>query len=375
MRALITGGAGFIGTHLSRRLLAEGLEVVVLDAFTPQVHGDNRDLAPDLRGSVRLVRGDIRDEAALRRALAGVEAVVHLAAETGTGQSMYEVARYSEVNLQGTAQLMDLLVNDPDRRVRHLVVASSRAVYGEGRYRCPLDGVVFPPARSRVALALGRFEPACPVCGLPLDRLPTTEDTPPAPTSFYGLTKLVQEKMGLLFGGTLGISTHALRYQNVFGPGQSLQNPYTGILAIFSGLARSGETLRIFEDGLESRDFVHVRDVVEATWRALNTEAPEPVALNVGSGVATTVAEVAEGIVRHLGSRSRIQVTGEFRIGDIRHNTADLTRVREQLGFTPTTAFQEDLEAFLDWAAEERPATGGYARSLEELRSRRLMNV
>lgn len=375
MRALITGGAGFIGTHLSRRLLAEGLEVVVLDAFTPQVHGDNRDLAPDLRGAVRLVRGDIRDEAALRRALAGVEAVVHLAAETGTGQSMYEVARYSEVNLQGTAQLMDLLVNDPDRRVRHLVVASSRAVYGEGRYRCPLDGVVFPPARSRVALALGRFEPACPVCGLPLDRLPTTEDTPPAPTSFYGLTKLVQEKMGLLFGGTLGISTHALRYQNVFGPGQSLQNPYTGILAIFSGLARSGETLRIFEDGLESRDFVHVRDVVEATWRALNTEAPEPVALNVGSGVATTVAEVAEGIVRHLGSRSRIQVTGEFRIGDIRHNTADLTRVREQLGFTPTTAFQEDLEAFLDWAAEERPATGGYARSLEELRSRRLMNV
>ncbi len=375
MRALITGGAGFIGTHLSRRLLAEGLEVVVLDAFTPQVHGDNRDLAPDLRGSVRLVRGDIRDEAALRRALAGVEAVVHLAAETGTGQSMYEVTRYSEVNLQGTAQLMDLLVNDPDRRVRHLVVASSRAVYGEGRYRCPLDGVVFPPARSRVALALGRFEPACPVCGLPLDRLPTTEDTPPAPTSFYGLTKLVQEKMGLLFGGTLGISTHALRYQNVFGPGQSLQNPYTGILAIFSGLARSGETLRIFEDGLESRDFVHVRDVVEATWRALNTEAPEPVALNVGSGVATTVAEVAEGIVRHLGSRSRIQVTGEFRIGDIRHNTADLTRVREQLGFTPTTAFQEDLEAFLDWAAEERPATGGYARSLEELRSRRLMNV
>ncbi|GLH68730.1 nucleoside-diphosphate-sugar epimerase [Geothrix rubra] len=375
MRALITGGAGFIGTHLSRRLLAEGLEVAVLDAFTPQVHGDNRDLAPDLRGAVRLVRGDIRDEAALRRALAGVEAVVHLAAETGTGQSMYEVARYSEVNLQGTAQLMDLLVNDPDRRVRHLVVASSRAVYGEGRYRCPLDGVVFPPARSRVALALGRFEPACPVCGLPLDRLPTTEDTPPAPTSFYGLTKLVQEKMGLLFGGTLGISTHALRYQNVFGPGQSLQNPYTGILAIFSGLARSGETLRIFEDGLESRDFVHVRDVVEATWRALNTEAPEPVALNVGSGVATTVAEVAEGIVRHLGSRSRIQVTGEFRIGDIRHNTADLTRVREQLGFTPTTAFQEDLEAFLDWAAEERPATGGYARSLEELRSRRLMNV
>lgn len=375
MRALITGGAGFIGTHLSRRLLAEGLEVVVLDVFSPQVHGDNRDLAPDLRGPVRLVRGDIRDRAALRLALDGVEAVIHLAAETGTGQSMYEVARYSEVNLQGTAQLMDLLVNDPRRLVRHLVVASSRAIYGEGRYRCPLDGVVFPGARSREALAQGRFEPACPVCGLPLERLPTTEDTPPTPTSFYGLTKLVQEKMGLLFGGTLGISTHALRYQNVFGPGQSLQNPYTGILAIFSGLARSGETLRLFEDGRESRDFVHVRDAVEATWRALNTEAPEPVALNVGSGVATTVAEVAEGIVRHLGSRSRIQVTGEFRIGDIRHNTADLTRVREQLGFTPTTAFQEDLEAFLDWAAEERPATGGYERSLEELRSRRLMNV
>jgi len=375
MRALITGGAGFIGTHLSRRLLAEGLEVVVLDAFSPQIHGDNRELAPDLRGPVRLVRGDIRDQAALSLALDGADAVIHLAAETGTGQSMYEVARYSEVNLQGTAQLMDLLVNDPRRRVRHLVVASSRAIYGEGRYRCPLDGVVFPGTRSREALAQGRFEPVCPICGLPLERLPTTEDTPPAPTSFYGLTKLVQEQMGLLFGGTLGISTHALRFQNVFGPGQSLQNPYTGILAIFSGLARSGETLRLFEDGRESRDFVHVRDVVAAIWRALTREAPVPVALNVGSGVATTVAEVAEGIVRHLGSRSRIQVTGEFRIGDIRHNTADLTRVHEQLGFTPTTAFREDLEAFLDWASDERPATGGYARSLEELRSRGLMNV
>ncbi len=375
MRALITGGAGFIGTHLARRLLAEGLEVVVLDVFSPQVHGDNRDLAPDLRGPVRLVRGDIRDRSALLLALDGVEAVIHLAAETGTGQSMYEVARYSEVNVQGTAQLMDLLVNAPDRRVRHLVVASSRAIYGEGRYRCPLDGVVFPGARSPEALAQGRFEPACPACGLPLASLPTSEDTPPAPTSFYGLTKLVQERMGLLFGGTLGIATHALRFQNVFGPGQSLRNPYTGILAIFCGLARAGEPLRVFEDGRESRDFVHVHDVVEATWRALNHEPPGPLALNVGSGIATTLAEVAAEIVSHLGSRSRIQVTGEFRIGDIRHNRADLTLVREHLGFAPTTSFREGLAEFLDWASEARPATGGYARSLEELRSRGLMHV
>jgi dTDP-L-rhamnose 4-epimerase len=374
MRVVITGGAGFIGTHLSRRLVGEGNEVVVLDSFSPQIHGANQDLATDLQGHVRLVRGDVRDRDALRDALVAADAVVHLAAETGTGQSMYQIARYSDVNIQGTATLMDLLVNDRDLEIQKVVVASSRATYGEGRYQCSQHGIVFPGARSQEAMLQGQFEPECPLCRAPCRSVPTTEDTPFSATSFYGLSKQVQEQMCLMFGRTLGISAYALRYQNVFGPGQSLQNPYTGILAIFSGLARSGKDIRIFEDGRESRDFVHVLDVVEATRRALDPAVKGSFALNVGSGVATTVLQVAEEIIRYFKSKSSIQITGEFRIGDIRHNTADLTQAEKVLGYKPSISFAEGLRSFLDWASKEEAEAGGYEQSLAELRQRGLMN-
>lgn len=373
MKIVITGGAGFIGTHLSRRLVAEGNEVVVLDSFSPQIHGSNRDLAKDLQGHVCLVRGDVRDREVVRKALAAADVVVHLAAETGTGQSMYEVARYSDVNIQGTAMLMDLLVNDRNLKVQKVVVASSRATYGEGRYQCSQHGIVFPGARIQEAMLHGQFEPECPICHAPCQAVPTTEDTPFSPTSFYGLTKQVQEQICLMFGRTLGISAYALRYQNVFGPGQSLKNPYTGILAVFSNLARANAPISVFEDGMESRDFVYIDDVVEATMRSLDPRLTGIGSFNVGSGLRTTVLEVAEAIQTFWKSGSSIQVTGQFRLGDIRHNVADVSLLQEKTGFTPVQNFQRGLHAFLEWASTQEVVENGYQRSLEEMKARGLM--
>lgn len=376
IKILITGGAGFIGTHLSRRLLKEGCEITILDNFSPQIHGGSQQLSADLAPVVRLVRASVLDKDALADALEGQDAVVHLAAETGTGQSMYEITRYEEVNLKGTAVLLDLLVNQRARyeSVRKLVVASSRAIYGEGRYRCETHGIVNPAERSVSAMSSGQFEPECPVCAAVCVSVPTDEDSPPRPTSFYGLTKRIQEDMVLMFARTLGISGMALRYQNVYGPGQSLKNPYTGILAVFSNLARAGARINVFEDGRESRDFVYIDDVVEATWRCIRPEASGVAAFNVGSGIATTVMEVAQAVVRHFGSSSPIEVSGAFRVGDIRHNVADLSRAFDVIGYQPSWRFADGLARFLDWAVEQEMSESGYARSIEELRARGLMH-
>lgn len=367
MNVLITGGAGFIGTHLSRQLLADGHAVTVLDNFLPQVHGDARQLANDLAGDVRLIDADVRDADAVGRGLQGQDAVVHLAAETGTGQSMYEVRRYEDVNLGGTAVLLDALVNDKSLDVGKVVVASSRAIYGEGAYRCAEHGTVYPEGRSPERMRAGLFEPTCPACDREVEMVLTPEAAPFQPTSWYGLTKQVQEQMVLLFARTLGISGVALRYQNVYGPGQSLTNPYTGILAIFSSLAREDKPIRVFEDGLESRDFVHVADVVAATARTLDPGVTGTHSFNVGSGEAVSVLDVTRGVVDHLGSASEVTVTGEFRIGDIRHNVADLSRIRAEAGFEPQWSFADGLGDFLGWATTKEGSTEGYERSLRQL--------
>ena len=373
-RVLITGGAGFIGTHLARRLLREGLEVTLLDNFSPQVHGEVRSLPKDLAGPVRLIAGDVRDSSVFHAALDGQETVVHLAAETGTGQSMYEAERYTSVNLTGTAVLMDYLVNSPGSRVGKIVTASSRAIYGEGKYCCPEHGSVYPEARTEADMKAGQFEPVCPVCVRPCEPLPTDEAARLSPSSYYGLTKQVQEQMTLLFGRTCGLSAFALRYQNVYGPGQSLQNPYTGILAIFSNLARTGQPIYIFEDGEESRDFVYIDDVVEATWRCICSDAAGVDTLNVGSGTRTAVSDVVAEIVGFFGSASDVSVTGAFRLGDIRHNVADLTHVQARLGYTPRWAFADGIREFLTWAQSQQVQTGRYERSLAELSAKGLMH-
>lgn len=371
---LISGGAGFIGQRLAQALIRQGTRVRVLDNFSPQIHATDA-LPLELAGQVELIKADVRDRDAMKRALVGVDVVVHLAAETGTGQSMYEIDRYFSVNVQGTATLLDLLQNDAcGDAVRNLVVASSRAIYGEGAYQCVVHGTVYPDQRGRETMANGLFEPTCPHCGAQVSLLPTPEDAPFKPMSFYGLTKQVQEQAVLLFGQTRGINAFALRYQNVYGPGQSLKNPYTGILAVFSNLARQNQPIEIYEDGEESRDFVYIDDVVEATTRCVNFSGAFVGALNVGSGQATSVMTVAQEIKNYFGSISPIGITGAFRLGDIRHNIADVSLTKEVLGFVSETSFKHGLAEFLSWAkgqpVEDKSA---YLRSVDELAAKGLM--
>ena len=375
MHVLITGGAGFIGSRLARKLSEGGAGVTVLDNLSEQIHGANAAFPKSLDTIARCIHGDVRDRAAMQQAIQGQDVIVHLAAETGTGQSMYQVSHYSDVNLQGTSVLLDLLVNERPATLRKLVVASSRAIYGEGQYRCSEHGSVYPTARTEQDMGAGRFDPVCPVCGGGVTVEPTAEATPYGPSSFYGLTKQVQEQMVLMFASALGIDGFAMRYQNVYGPGQSLTNPYTGILAVFSNLVRQGKGLNIFEDGEESRDFVFVDDVVDATAAVCQPDIHGVTALNVGAGQRTTVMEVARAVIDHYGVDVPVEVTGAYRVGDIRHNMADISRIQVLTGFTPKWAFRDGLKAFLDWAGTHEAADSGFDKSLKELSDRQLLRT
>jgi dTDP-L-rhamnose 4-epimerase len=373
---LITGGAGFIGSKLTKALLPLGANIRILDNFSPQVHSTDS-LPSDILQSVQLFKADIRDKNTLTAALTGVDSVIHLAAETGTGQSMYEIEHYFDVNVQGTALLLDLLQNDPcGKDVRNLVIASSRAVYGEGAYRCSEHGELFPGDRDILLLQQGKFDAICPQCQRTLEMVPTKETAPFKPLSFYGLTKQIQEQAVLMFGRSKGVNAFALRYQNVFGPGQSLKNPYTGILAVFSNLARQNQDIEIYEDGKESRDFVYIDDVVDATVGCLRYGGYYNGAMNVGSGQSVSVLDVANAIKDHFKSQSKITITGEYRVGDIRHNAADTSEVSRILGFQAKTHFASGLRLFLDWAqSQEVEDKAGYKMSADRLRDAGLMRT
>ena len=370
-QVLITGGAGFIGTHLTQSLLERGYGVIVLDNLSPQIHG--ADYAFPAQAGVRFIKGDVRNKADWEEALQEANIVVHYAAETGTGQSMYEVHRYIEHNISGTALLLDALVNTK-HKVEKVIVASSRAIYGEGKYACDAHHEQYPPSRKEQDLSAGRFEPRCPVCDQPLRVLPTDENSKLHPSSVYGITKLSQEQLVLNVCQSIGLPALAFRYQNVYGPGQSLKNPYTGILSIFSTLIRSGgKRINIFEDGQETRDFVYVGDVVNATMLGIESQKMAHEVYNVGSGVATTVREVAEQLRTLYGADTEIEVTGNYRIGDIRHNIASLEKIGTDLGFRPTVSFAEGIRKFAAWVEQQEVQGGSYEESIRQMKQKGLM--
>ena len=377
-QALITGGAGFIGSHLADHLLAHGWSVRVLDMLHPQVHGTGAKTgdtpAPDcpapeyLADEVELRRGDIRDPDAVREALDDVDAVVHLAARVGVGQSMYELSDYMSVNDVGTGVLLEALIERP---VERLVVASSMSVYGEGAYRTAGGEPAAPGERPRAQLEKRIWE-VLDGSGDALRPIPTPESKQTYPSSVYALSKLNQERLCLMTGEAYDIPTVALRFFNAYGPRQALSNPYTGVLAVFASRYLNGNPPLIFEDGRQQRDFVSVHDVAHACRLALEVPEAAGGVYNVGSGEPRTVEEVAVEVGRVLG-RSDIEpvVTGTYRVGDIRHCFADISLAREVLGYHPQVDFARGLEELAEWL-EGQTADDHVEMASDELKSRGL---
>ena len=371
---LITGGAGFIGSNLALKLLAKGYNVTILDNLSPQIHGVNPEITSPLYNSikskVKFILGSVTNKEDWLKALDTQDAIIHLAAETGTGQSMYEVQKYVDVNINGTALMLDLIVNG-QYKIKKIIVASSRSIYGEGKYISKELGVVYPSHRTEEYMDKGDFEVKYPSTS-ELMLVGTDEESKIHPSSVYGITKQNQEQMVLTVSPTIGIAGVAFRYQNVYGPGQSLKNPYTGILSIFSTQIKNGNPINIFEDGLESRDFIYIDDVVEATILGLEREEANNQVFNVGTGIATNVLQVAHGLVKNYGIEVAINVTGNYRLGDIRHNYADLTKIKKLLGFSPKVAFEDGLKHFTDWVNTQEIQEDQYQKSIDEMKAKGL---
>jgi len=362
-RILITGGAGFIGRQVARELLANGYEVRILDSLIDQVHGDGA-IAVD--NGATLIKADIRDPVAVADALSDVDAVVHLAAEVGVGQSMYEIARYVGANELGTAVLLETMIKRP---VRRIVVASSMSVYGEGLYQAS-HGARLPRVRREPEdLKKGLWDPVGED-GSALSPVPTPEDKPVDLASVYALTKYAQERMVLIFGEAYGVDAVALRLFNVFGPGQALSNPYTGVLANFASRLANGQAPLIFEDGEQRRDFVHVRDVARGFRQALEQPGAAGHVFNVGSGRSYTIKEVATALAEAMGvPEIRPEIMGKARAGDIRNCFADISKAREILGFSPRHALEDSLPELVHWVRGTTAVDRGDAmkRELEAL--------
>jgi len=371
---LITGGAGFIGSNLTRKLVEKGFQVTVLDNLSKQIHGENQNstLYLSIKDIATFIKGDVCNKSDWQKALRNQDAVIHLAAETGTGQSMYEISRYNEVNILGTTHLLDILANE-NHSIKKMIIASSRSIYGEGKYLCKNDGVLYPNQRQDIDLAKGKFNLVCNKCNEPLQLLATDEDSKVHPSSIYGITKQQQEQMILLMGKTLNIPAVALRYQNVYGPGQSLSNPYTGILSIFSTRLLNGNDIDIYEDGQESRDFVFIDDVVNATILALEKSEANNQIFDVGSGVATSVREVADLLKSLYNSDVKVSVSGKYRLGDIRHNYADLSKIKNVLGFSPKFDFLSGITSFVNWVKTQEVMEDKYEASIQALENKGLI--
>jgi dTDP-L-rhamnose 4-epimerase len=381
-KVLITGGLGFIGRALARTLVRQGMTVRLLDNLSPQIHGV--DSQPELgtlleKHDVEVMRGDVCQRRDWVLALRDVASVVHLAAETGTGQSMYRIGDYTSTNVLGTALLLDVLANDR-HGVTKLVLASSRSVYGEGAYLCARCGLVYPPMRSPGSLQTSHWDPLCPCCSGPIEPVATPETARTSPASVYAATKLAQEDLVRIAANALGIPFLIFRLQNVYGEGQSLNNPYTGILSIFSNRIRQGKEIVLFEDGRESRDFVHVSDVAEAMSLGLTSAGGDGLTMNVGSGVQVTVETIARSLKRQFKDTSAsMVVSGQYRLGDIRHNYADISAIGQLLAFSPKVPLEEGIARFVRWVKTQpivqNGAEDGLDRANRELIERGLMKA
>ena len=372
-KILITGGAGFIGSRLCEKLFDKGYNITVLDNLSTQIHGNGESfLLKKIKDKCTFIKGDVINKEDWKAAIKGQEIVFHLSAETGTGQSMYEAEKYNDVNIIGTANMLDLLANK-NHQIEKMLIASSRAIYGEGKYLCSKHGVIYPLQRNESDMEKGEFNPKCDSCNSQLQLVATDESSKIHPLSIYGITKQQQEQMVMTTGESLGIASVAFRYQNVYGPGQSLSNPYTGILSIFSTRILNGNDLDIYEDGEESRDFVYIDDVVDATILGIEKKEANGQVFNVGSGVTTTVRQVAESLKKFYNSDINISISGKYRLGDIRHNYADLTKIKEALGFSPKYDFQKGISKFVNWVKTQEIMEDKYEESIKELRNKGLM--
>lgn len=373
-KVLISGGAGFIGSNLALKLLKENYEITVLDNLSRQVHGDEPEQSYTyqlIRNKVRFIRGTVESTEDWMKAISDNEIIIHLAAETGTGQSMYEISKYVDVNIGGTAKLLEVLTNEK-HHVAKLILASSRAVYGEGKFWCPDHHAVYPEERKDCDMKKGDYELKCPFCGKTVEVMPTDEDSLLHPSSVYGYTKKSQEELCMLVGKALQIPVIVFRFQNVYGPGQSLKNPYTGILSIFSTQIKNNHDLNIFEDGKETRDFVYIDDVTDAILSGIENKTSDNQIFNVGSGVKIDVLEVADTLKGKYGNNISIRVSGNYRIGDIRHNVADLTKIKNALNYRPKVNFKQGISDFVDWVEKQETEHDDYEESIEEMKQRGL---
>ena len=365
----MTGGAGFIGSHLVDALIARGHRVRVLDLLVPQVHGTTQ--PQYLNPQAEFIHGDVCDAAKVRDSLDDIDAVFHEAAEVGVGQSMYEIHRYVRANDLGTAVVLEGVIGRRNR-VKKLVVASSMSIYGEGAYTCATCGVVYPQLRPVSQLLDRRWEMECPNCGAKLSPALTGEDKPLFPTSVYAVTKQDQEQFCLVVGRAYGIPTVAVRYFNVYGPRQALSNPYTGVCAIFSARLLNDQRPWVFEDGKQTRDFVHVSDIVQANLLVLESDRADYQAVNVGTGIATSIGQVAQLLSTGLGKNLEPDFVGKYREGDIRHCVADISKARKLLGYEPRVHLEQGIPELLKWVKEQTP-DDQVGKATAELETRHLV--
>jgi len=369
-KILVTGGAGFIGSFLVDKLIEEGNDVRIFDNLEPQVHQNK---SPDyLNEKAEFIKGDVCNYEELKKAVEGVEIISHQAAMVGVGQSQYQPKRYVDVNTGGTANLLEILVNE-EHDVKKLIVASSMSIYGEGAYECESCGILNPELRGEEQMSRQEWEVHCPECGKDLKPVPTTEEKKLQSNSIYAITKKDQEEMCLNIGKSYGIPAVALRYFNVFGPRQSLSNPYTGVAAIFLSRIKNNNPPLIFEDGLQSRDFISVHDIADANILAMNSSAADYDYFNVGAGRQITILDIADILAKLQNSDVKPEMVGKFRKGDVRHCFSDISKIKDKLGFSPKVGFEDGIRELMEWSAGVK-AEDKVEEATEELREKGLLS-